>query len=72
MINGPEKHSSPGEISDLFGWPEYVVFGMMLAVSAGIGLFYGCTGNKQKTTSDFLMGGRDLGIFPIASSLIAS
>lgn len=72
MINGTEGHPSPGAISDLFGWPEYVVFGLMLAVSAGIGLFYGCTGNKQKTTSEFLMGGRSLGIFPIASSLIAS
>ncbi|CAL8148090.1 unnamed protein product [Orchesella dallaii] len=72
MENGTEVPLAPGALSDLFGWPEYLVFAGMLCISAGIGLFYGCTGNKQKTTSEFLMGNRSLGVFPIASSLIAS
>ncbi|ODN03398.1 Sodium-coupled monocarboxylate transporter 2 [Orchesella cincta] len=72
MANVTEAPLDPGALSDLFGWPEYLVFAGMLGISAGIGLFFGCTGNKQKTTSEFLMGNRSLGVFPIASSLIAS
>lgn len=58
--------------AELFGWPEYLVFGIMLGISAIIGLYYGCVGKKLKTTKDFLMGGKNLGVFPVASSLIAS
>lgn len=29
---------------------DYVVFGLMLVISAGIGVYYRCTGGKQKTT----------------------
>ena len=59
------------DLSARFKWPEYVVFGAMLAVSAGIGVFYGCFGGKQKTTSEFLMASRSMGTFPMAMSLIA-
>ncbi len=46
-------------------------FILMLAISAGIGIMYGCTGQKQKTTNEFLMAGRSMGTFPVAMSLIA-
>jgi len=59
------------QLSELFGWPEYVVFIVMLGISAGIGIMYGCFGQKQKTTSEFLMAGRNMGTFPVAMSLIA-
>lgn len=59
------------ELSSRFKWPEYIVFAVMLAVSAGIGLFYGCFGKGQKTTSEFLMAGRSMSTFPAAMSLIA-
>lgn len=54
-----------------FGTVDYLVFTLMLAVSAGIGIFYGCFGNRQ-TTKDFLMGGRNMGIVPVTLSLLAS
>ena len=28
---------------------DYVIFGLMLSISASIGLYYKCTGGKQKT-----------------------
>lgn len=51
---------------------DYVVFSAMLAISAAIGLYYACVGGGQKTTTDFLMGGRQMGILPISLSLLAS
>ncbi|GAB6023076.1 Sodium-coupled monocarboxylate transporter 1 [Chamberlinius hualienensis] len=51
---------------------DYVVFIAVLVVSAAIGLYYACKGSGQNTTSEFLMGGRQMGIFPIALSLLAS
>lgn len=49
---------------------DYVIFAMVLAISAGIGIFFGCKG--QKTTSDFLMGGRSMSLLPVTLSLLAS
>jgi sodium-coupled monocarboxylate transporter 8/12 len=51
---------------------DYVVFAALLAISSVIGLYYGCTGSKQSSTSEFLMAGRSMGIFPVALSLLAS
>jgi sodium-coupled monocarboxylate transporter 8/12 len=65
---GPEISK---DLSLLFGWPEYLVFIIMLGISAGIGVMYGCFGKKQNTTSEFLMAGRNMGTFPVTMSLIA-
>ena len=54
---------------NIFHWPDYAILTIMLLVSAGIGLFYGCFGPKQKTASDFLLGGSSMGTFPMAMSL---
>jgi Na+/proline symporter len=51
---------------------DYVVFGLMLLVSAGIGIYHGCTGGKQRTTSEYLLGNRSMKTLPIAISLLAS
>jgi len=66
---------STDQVNDLvqrFGWPDYLVFAAMLAVSAVIGVYYACIGGKQSTTDEFLMAGRNMGTFPVAMSLIAS
>ena len=55
-----------------FGSWDYVVFTLMLAVSAAIGIFYGCWGSKQQTTKEFLMANRSLSIVPVAVSLLVS
>ncbi|XP_074659559.1 sodium-coupled monocarboxylate transporter 1-like [Tubulanus polymorphus] len=51
---------------------DYVVFGIVLVVSAGIGIYYGCTGNRQSTTHTFLMADRQMSFFPVSLSLLAS
>ncbi|KAM6321178.1 sodium-coupled monocarboxylate transporter 1-like [Aegotheles albertisi] len=51
---------------------DYVVFAAMLLVSAAIGIYYAFAGGGQKTSKDFLMGGRSMSALPVALSLSAS
>ncbi len=51
---------------------DYVVFAAVLAVSAGIGIYYGCTGGRQRTTQEFLMADRQMSVLPVTMSLLAS
>lgn len=44
--------------TDSLAWEEYLVFGAVLIASLGIGVFYGCFGNKNKTNEEFLMAGQ--------------
>jgi len=55
-----------------FGVLDYIVFACMLLISSGIGLYYGCSGGKQKTTKEYLMADRSMKSWPIAISLLAS
>lgn len=51
---------------------DYVVFAAMLLVSSLIGVYFAFFAKvKQNTTSEYLMGGKTMGIFPISMSLIA-
>ncbi|XP_009462284.1 PREDICTED: sodium-coupled monocarboxylate transporter 1 [Nipponia nippon] len=51
---------------------DYVVFAAMLLISAVIGVYYAFAGGGQKTSKDFLMGGRSMSALPVALSLTAS
>jgi len=53
-----------------FGVLDYIVFLGMLFISMGIGVFYACKG--QKSTSDVLVGGKTMGVFPVAASIMAT
>ncbi|CAG4955222.1 unnamed protein product [Colias eurytheme] len=56
-----------------FDWLDYLVFGAMLLMSALIGVYFAFFAKrKQNTTSEYLMGGKTMGMFPISMSLIAS
>lgn len=56
----------------LLGVVDYVVIGLMLLVSASVGLFFRFTGGRQKTTQEFLMAGKNMSIGPVAFSLMAT
>ncbi|XP_048251305.1 sodium-coupled monocarboxylate transporter 1-like isoform X2 [Haliotis rufescens] len=56
----------------VFGAADYAVFALMLAVSAAIGVFFAFWGNRQKTTGEFLMGGKDMKTVPVAISILVS
>ncbi|XP_067998829.1 sodium-coupled monocarboxylate transporter 1 [Melanerpes formicivorus] len=51
---------------------DYVVFAGMLLISAIIGVYYAFVGGGQKTSKDFLTGGRSMSSLPVALSLTAS
>ncbi|XP_049537908.1 putative sodium-dependent multivitamin transporter [Anopheles darlingi] len=55
-----------------FGVWDYVVFIAMLIVSAGIGVYYRFSGGKQKTTTEYLLADRNMSIWPVSFSLMAS
>nr|XP_022343638.1 sodium-coupled monocarboxylate transporter 1-like isoform X1 [Crassostrea virginica] len=49
---------------------DYIVFCLTIVVSLGIGVYYAFAG--QKTTSDYLVGGRQMKVLPVAVSLMVS
>ena len=56
-----------------FSIVDYVVFSVMLMISALIGVWYGCgPGGKQKTTAEYLLGDRQMKNWPVAISLLVS
>lgn len=54
----------------VFGWIDYALFGLLLLVSVLIGVYFGFF-SKQDTTAEYLLGGRRMGCFPVAMSIIA-
>lgn len=53
-----------------FHWIDWLVFALMLLVSAAAGLWHFRRAQKS-TTQDYLLGGRSLGLFPVSASLVA-
>ncbi|XP_011054030.1 PREDICTED: sodium-coupled monocarboxylate transporter 1-like isoform X1 [Acromyrmex echinatior] len=54
-----------------FHWIDWLVFALMLFVSAAAGLWHFRRAQKSNT-QDYLLGGRSLGLFPVSASLVAS
>ncbi|EFN74893.1 Sodium-coupled monocarboxylate transporter 1 [Camponotus floridanus] len=55
----------------VFGWFDYVFFNLLLLVSILIGVYFGFF-SKQDSTTEYLLGGKRMGFFPVAMSIIAS
>lgn len=53
-----------------FNSADYIMFIVMMLLSAFIGVYYGCI-KKQDSVSEYLHGGKNMSIFPIAMSLIS-
>ena len=51
---------------------DYILFTVMLLISLGIGVYSAFTGGSQKTTSEYLMGNRQLKLGPVALSICVS
>lgn len=54
-----------------FGWLDYTLFGLLLLVSVLIGVYFGFF-SKQDSTTEYLLGGKRMGCFPVAMSILAS
>ena len=51
---------------------DYAVFGVTIFISIGIGIYYALSGDRQRTTSEYLVGGRAMKFLPVAISLMVS
>lgn len=51
---------------------DYVVFAVMLMISAAVGVYYAWADRGQSSSGDFLTGGRTLTALPVSLSLTAS
>ncbi|XP_041377148.1 sodium-coupled monocarboxylate transporter 1-like [Gigantopelta aegis] len=60
------------EMSDRFGWPDYLVLALVLAVSVLIGIYHGFRGGGQQTTDEYLLAGRHMRLLPVGFSVLAS
>lgn len=54
-----------------FSWYDYSFLLVMLAISGGLGIFFGLCRKKQFTTTDYLLAGRNMKAIPVAMSLVA-
>ncbi|XP_041975072.1 sodium-coupled monocarboxylate transporter 1-like isoform X2 [Aricia agestis] len=54
-----------------FSLIDYSVFVLMLIVCGGIGVYFGFV-KKNRSTQDYLMGGRNMELVPVCFSLVAS
>ncbi|GFT24606.1 putative sodium-dependent multivitamin transporter [Nephila pilipes] len=59
------------ELKALGDW-DYVVIVLTMVISVAVGFYFRFTGNRQRTTSDFLMAGRNMGRFPVIFSLVVT
>ncbi|XP_067948589.1 sodium-coupled monocarboxylate transporter 2-like [Watersipora subatra] len=59
-------------IANTFGVVDYIVFSAALITSAAIGVYFACSGNKQKTTKEFLLADGNMSVWPVSMSLFAS
>ncbi|KAI8438245.1 hypothetical protein MSG28_010852, partial [Choristoneura fumiferana] len=63
-----------GDLNDMLGqmqqfsWVDYVVFVLMLAISAVVGVYWGFM-KKQTTQTDYLLGGRNMKVFRIRNNI---
>ncbi|GAB0097891.1 hypothetical protein DMENIID0001_135730 [Sergentomyia squamirostris] len=52
---------------------DYVSFVLVLGISVGIGLYFGIWfKRRQNTPEDYFLGGRDMGVIPVAISLLGT
>ena len=55
-----------------FHWVDYLVYTASLAICLVIGAIFLCTGGKQKTTKEYLLGGGNMNPIAVGTSLVVS
>lgn len=54
-----------------FGTPDYIVFAAMLIICGIVGIYFGFV-KKSSGENEYLVGGRNMKMFPVSLSLLAS
>ena len=60
----------PNSLNLGFSLVDYAIFGIMLVISFGIGVYHAFISSKSK--EDFVMGSRNFGIIPMAIRYISN
>ncbi|XP_069123546.1 sodium-coupled monocarboxylate transporter 1-like isoform X2 [Argopecten irradians] len=71
-MDNNEGYSFQTGTKNTFGVVDYVLFALLLCVSAGIGLFYAIKDRKKQNLKDFLLAGGNMSAIPVSLSLLAS
>lgn len=64
----PENAGQTEEKLEIFQWADFVVFGIVLGISAIIGIVFGYR-DRNKSSDEYMMGGGNVNPVPIAMSL---
>lgn len=59
-------------MATVLGIVDYVVIGIVMSISASVGIYFRFTGGKQKTTLEFLMADKNMSILPVSFSILAT
>ncbi|KAJ8311684.1 hypothetical protein KUTeg_011039 [Tegillarca granosa] len=59
-------------MENTLGILDWIVFTGLLVISTCIGIYHAFSGGRQKTTREFLVGNRELTLFPVAISILVS
>ncbi|XP_076242296.1 putative sodium-dependent multivitamin transporter [Calliopsis andreniformis] len=71
LARGKPEQTKSTSVSTL-QWSDYLVIGVMLSISAGIGLYYRFTGGRQRTAEEYFSANKSMGIVPLAIALTVS
>lgn len=66
------QYSFQTGVRNTFHPVDYVLFGALLVICAGIGLFYAIKDRKRGNTKEYLLAGGNMSAIPVALSLLAS
>ncbi|XP_055954281.1 sodium-coupled monocarboxylate transporter 1 isoform X2 [Patella vulgata] len=55
-----------------FHYADYIVFSITIVISLSIGIYYACSGNKQRTNAEYFVGNRSMKILPVLVSVLVS
>ncbi|KAG7155537.1 Sodium-coupled monocarboxylate transporter 2-like 6 [Homarus americanus] len=58
------------EMESKFTAVDYTIFGLMLAVSIGIGIYCAVKSRGKESTQEYMLGGRNMSPLPVAMSLL--
>ncbi len=58
--------------SSYFQAADYVIFGLMMLISLAIGLYFRCSGGRQRTTAEYILADRSMTLLPVTLSLLSS
>jgi len=62
--------TSPVQVG--FHVADYLLFGVFLAVSLGIGVYHALTGGRQRTIGEYTVANRQMKMVPVAISMFVS